>query len=543
MSVEAPVAVGDDAITALRRARRSRRLGDTEWYDVAYRVYLFALAGLVATVLASDAIAGVIDDDVTTDQLVTRGPALAGVAVVAAFGVGLRAGADGGPVSIEAADVRHLLVAPISRTRALLGPIVQRFRATAFIAALACAVVAQLIAREVEGSRAAWAASGARYGARVAMLYVSSALGAHATRLVPWHASVVAAATFVWQTVAVWSVWNDAEPAALRAGPGNLIGSVALWGIRQRGIDIVAVVVVFVLVGVSCALGARLRPDDLERRARLVSQLRFAATVQDLRTVVALRRQLRSETLRRRAIFGAAAPDAAPRSLAADGSARPRPGGAGRVAATLVWRRCAASTGRLPVSRFVRIAALAATAGAAASLAVTWPPLLCSVVTVAGFLCGLEALESLSQEVDRPDRTEALPVERGWLFTHHLVVPAALIAVAGVVAAIAAAIVEPGHTTAAFVLGIPLMWAAAIGAVVSTVSAAPAAPDVAATSLLASPRSDQPAFEFPEFAGGATVVRAAVQFLASGAPEVALLALRAEPTGGVVVRSALGMTL
>ena len=32
----------------LRRTRTKRRLGSTDWYDIAYRVYLFAFAGLVA---------------------------------------------------------------------------------------------------------------------------------------------------------------------------------------------------------------------------------------------------------------------------------------------------------------------------------------------------------------------------------------------------------------------------------------------------------------------------------------------------------------
>ena len=66
----------------LRRTRKQRRLGDTEWFDVAYRVYLFALGGLIAIVLVSDAIGGVIGDDVTTDDLLLHGPSAAGLLVV-----------------------------------------------------------------------------------------------------------------------------------------------------------------------------------------------------------------------------------------------------------------------------------------------------------------------------------------------------------------------------------------------------------------------------------------------------------------------------
>ena len=100
------------ALRDLRRTRQRRRLGDTEWFDVAYRVYLFALVGLIGVVLASDAIGGLVGDDVSTADLLTRGPSLLGIPVVAAIGLGLRSGADGGPVSIEVADVTHLLLAP-----------------------------------------------------------------------------------------------------------------------------------------------------------------------------------------------------------------------------------------------------------------------------------------------------------------------------------------------------------------------------------------------------------------------------------------------
>ena len=85
----------------LRRVRRERRLGDTEWFDVLYRVYLFALVGTIAVVFASDSIDGLIDETISTDLILERGPSIAAVAAVLAFGIGLRNGAEGGPVSVE----------------------------------------------------------------------------------------------------------------------------------------------------------------------------------------------------------------------------------------------------------------------------------------------------------------------------------------------------------------------------------------------------------------------------------------------------------
>ena len=288
------------ALRDLRRTRQRRRLGDTEWFDVAYRVYLFGLAGLTVVIWASDAIDGFIGPDVTTDDLIGRGPSILGIAAAVAFGLGLRSGADGGPVSIEVADIRHVLLAPIDTRRVMLRPLGQRFRAVMFALALAAATLGQFVAREVQGSRAAWAAAGALFGTLVGAVFVASAVLAHAVRMPRWLATVFAGAGIAWQCAAAWTIWHDGSSGILRLGPANLDGSIAFWGIRQRGIDAAAIAVTIVVALGALALAGRLRLEPLARRGELVTQLRFAATVQDLRTVVMLRRQLRAETMRSR---------------------------------------------------------------------------------------------------------------------------------------------------------------------------------------------------------------------------------------------------
>ena len=411
------------ALRDLRRTRQRHRLGDTEWFDVAYRAYLFALVGLIGVVLASDAIGGLIGDDVTTADLLTRGPSLLGIAVVAAIGLGLRSGANGGPVSVEVPDVIHLLLAPISRRRVLLRPVAQRIRSAMFALALPGAIVGQFVAREVEGSRASWAAAGAMFGAVSGAAFVSSAVLSHSLRLPRWAATIVSAALLGWQTAAAWATWNEAD-SALRAGPANLAGSLALWGIRQRSIDLVAIAFVIVAVGAALALGGRLRIEPLVRRGRLVSQLRFAATVQDLRTVVLLRRQLRAETLRSTPWGGSPRVPVRSRSQTRATSLH-----------TMIWTRGFRSLRRLPAARLGRIAALAAAAGISGSLAVSSSLLFLLGLLATLFLLGMETIEPLSQEIDRPERTDGLPIDRGLLYAHHLVAPAALLAGAAIIAA------------------------------------------------------------------------------------------------------------
>ena len=287
----------------LRRTRTKRRLGSTDWYDIAYRVYLFAFAGLVAVVVVSDAIDGLIDDEVDVDVLLAKGPSILGIAVMLAVAMGLRSGADGGPISVETADIRHVLLAPMSRRAVLFTPIWQRLRSMMFSFGLVGAVVGQLVATELVGSRAAWAASCAIYGAIVGALFVGAGVLAHAVHLPRWAASAIGTAA---PGMAGGRGVGDLErldrghradrsrptsPATSRCG-GSTSDPSTGWRSWSRWSS----------SGWRSCCGDRLRLEPLARRGELVSQLRFAATSQDLRTVVLLRRQLRAEAPRNRCV-------------------------------------------------------------------------------------------------------------------------------------------------------------------------------------------------------------------------------------------------
>ena len=519
------------ALRDLRRTRQSRRLGDTEWFDVAYRVYLFALVGLTGVVLASDAINGVVGDGIKTSDLLARGPSIIGLIVVVAFGLGLRSGADGGPVAIDVADIRHVLLSPIDRRRALLRPVGQRIRSVMFSFALATAVLGQFVAREVEGSRAAWAAAGALFGAVTGAVFVTSAVIAHVIRLPRWAATGVAAVGLAWQGAAAWTDWNGPSNSPLRFGPADLDGSLALWGIRQQGIDVIPIVIALVAIVLSLALCGGLRIEPLARRGSLVTQLRFAATVQDMRTVVMLRRQLRAETLRSTPWGGS------PRAPIGE-----RRGSGGSVR-SMIWRRGFRSLRRLPASRLARIASLAVVGGVSASLAASSSLLFLLGTLAALFLLGMEAIEPLSQEIDRPDITDGLPIERGQLFAHHLVAPAALLAVAALIGAVAATIIEPSHAGAAFAIALPTTLAGALGPAAGAVRDAPTPIAVADTNIMGSPRDSEQSFVPPEFAGFSNAFSTFMPVILTSLGILPIIAMRSDPSAGTAVRAAIGVAL
>ncbi len=546
-----PVVVPDHrtskaTLAELRKTRQRRRLGDTDWYDIAYRVYLFALVGLTLVVWVSDAIDGAIGDSVDSADLLTRGPSIIGLLVVAAFALGMRSGADGGPVAIELADIRHVLSAPISRRSVMLRPVAQRLRAAAFALGLGGAVLGQLIATEVEGSRTAWAAACGAFGAIVGVTFVATAVIAHTLRTPRWLATLLATTALAWQGAVAWGIWNDETTGLARVAPGNLAGRLALWGISQRWIDVIAIVIAIAMATAALALGGRLRVEALARRGELVSQLRFAATVQDLRTVVQLRRQLRSEVLRTRPwgqrrlpVRPPAGPSARGRTPSSTSVATSR--AETHPSATVVWRRDSRSLRRLPASRFVRIGLLAGIGGVGAALTVSSSPLFGLLLLGALFFAGLESLEPLSQEIDRPDITDGFPIERGWIYAHHLVASAVLLVLVGLVGATVALVIDPDLGVMAFAVAIPMVWAGALGPVVVTVLDAPTAPSP--TTLLGTPRDAETTMVPPEFAGFSTAFRTLLPVVISAVATIPVFVARFDGTAADVGRSLLGLAL
>ncbi|MEI8287745.1 MAG: hypothetical protein WCG15_10635, partial [Actinomycetes bacterium] len=254
--------------------------------------------------------------------------------------------------------------------------------------------------------------------------------------------------------------------------------SISLWWLRHSYIDIVGVIAILILAAFAISLAGRLSLEALSRRSSLVSQMKFAVTLQDIRTVVLLRRQLSQEHMRVKPWVKV------PKILRRD----------------VVVGRGFRSMAHFPIRRVVRMLLLTITG--AAALVAAWRGTTPAIV-VAGlmfFIVGLDAVEPLSQEVDQPDRTDALPHDRGLLMVKHLLVPALFMfpfLVAGVVVAYVA---EPHSNTFmyAFLLGIPALLGGVAGAAINAVKGAPD-PVGGANQGLALP---------PEVAGMTTMVRA-----------------------------------
>jgi hypothetical protein len=236
-------------------------------------------------------------------------------------------------------------------------------------------------------------------------------------------------------------------PFSLTASFGRLV----LWPLHWSPLGLIPVVVAVMLVGVGLGLLGRTSLEAAERRSRLVGQLRFAATLQDLRTVIVLRRQLAMELPRLRPWV------------------RIRVRGAGRAP---VFTRGLRGLMRWPASRMARLVLLAVVAGLA--LRGTWAgttPLML-LAGIAMFVAALDTIEPLAQEVDHPSRRDSSPLDPAAIHLRH--VPMGLVGQLLVAATAMGVATIPGGgqlpTEVAAVAAVPLALGAVAGALVSVLS-------------------------------------------------------------------------
>jgi hypothetical protein len=397
------MAVPAAAVRDLRAARRRHRTEEVHWIDALYRAYLTAIGAGITVVVASSVVG---DAEVRGEGLASvlaDGPAVVGLAVAVALAVGARSGRVGGPLSLSAPDVHHVLMAPIDRAAVLRGQAVRLARFAAFAGGVVGAVAGEVASHRLPGDTVAWVLAGAAAGAITAAGAVGVALAVSGARLSPPLAFAVVAACVGWAV---------ADVLGPDTSPFSLAGRLALAPVTRSWAAAGAVVVAAVPLAAGLALVGRSSLEAAARRTSLVRQLRFAVTLQDLRTAVVLRRQLLQERPRRR-------PWA------------PVP----RLGRLPVCRRGLQGLARWPGVRIARVLVLAGVAGLCLRGAWSGTTPLAAVAGLALYAAGLDAVEALAQEADHPGLTSTFPEPIGVLTLWHLAVPTALLVVVAAVAA------------------------------------------------------------------------------------------------------------
>ena len=467
MTVEESVAVLSD----LRRARRKQRVAEIHWIDAFYQVYVTAIVVVVVVVLLSGLVG---DQKLTAAQLVDvkdHGPALIGLLAAAGFAIGFRSGSRGGPLALEAADVRHVLLSPVDRGYALRGPAFRQMRFLALCGVGAGAAAGQLAMRRMPDKPAAWIACGALFGLLVVALYFGAALTASGLRIKPLLATAVAFVLIAWSVV-------DATGRGVTA-PFTLAGKLAIWPLHFDPLAFIPIAVAAALLFIGFRQVSGTSLESAERRTSLVGQLKFAVTLQDLRTVLVLRRQLAMELPRNKPWIRAR-------------NRRPH---------FPVWHRGWRGVLRWPAARILRLLVFGAIAGLCLRGAYSGTTPLIVLAGLVLWFAALDAVEAMAQDVDHPGLQTSYPVDTGDLMLRHLPVTVVLMLVASGIAG-GVAMIPGGGSLPAGVAGILVVTMALLPAAGASVSVLQGAPEVGGVA-------DTISMMTPEVAGARTVFRTA----------------------------------
>ena len=485
---------GVEALRALQRTRRRNRLAAVDRFDALYQVYLAGLLGSLGVVGLSN-LAG--DRPVDPDGLravVERGPASVGLVAAVAVAVGIRSGGRGGPLALPPADVRHVLLSPVDRTVALRSPALRQLRYGLFAGGAAGAMVGVNASHRLPRPALAWVGTGALFGAVTAAVALGVALLASGRRLGRPLSGGSALAVLAWSGFDLWR--------GTATSPLTFLGSLALAPLRLRAVDVVGLApLLAVPLGLLAVGGTSLEAS--EQRGRLVGQLRFAATLGDVRTVLVLRRQLAQERPRGRPwvriggrLAGASGARAGRPTVGATGATGP--GGTAppprKPPLRPAVRRSLQNLSRWPAGRLLRLVALAGTAGGLCAGAWAGTKLLVVPAGLCAYVAALDAIEPLAQQMDHPDREEAVPRPPGAVRVLLLVVPMVALSLLGLVGIVAAVAVGAPVGTA-LAVGIPAALATGVlaccGAAVSTMKgpdlpedAAMLTPEIAGTKAI-----------------------------------------------------------
>jgi len=385
-----------EALARLRAVRRRNGTAGIEPFDAFYQAYVTALLAGMGVLMAGSWLG---DDPVRLGRgaLAHDGAAVLGILSALVVGAGVRSGARGGPFAVEAPDVRHVLLAPVPRDTALRVPAVRQLRFLAGAAIAAGAVAGVLAPHRLPGGMLGWMAAGGLWALATVAAAVGAAWCAAGVRLRPSLATVIAAVILSW--------------SGLAAGRGvpSPTTQLGMLGVLPLRVDVAAIGLSLVLAAALLVLGWRLlgraSVERVARRSSLVGELRFAATMRDLRTVIVLRRQLTQELPRSRPL------------LPVPGAPHLPP----------VVRRDLRALVRTPLARAVRLLGALAAATIAAIGIWQGTTALLVVAGLAAFVAGLELLEPLAQDLDHPDLVGLAPVPRGRVHAAHLVVPSVVL--------------------------------------------------------------------------------------------------------------------
>jgi hypothetical protein len=436
----------------MRAARRANRGGARDWIDTWYELWLRGFFAVVVIVVVPIVLTGDKLGAREITQFRDHAPGVASVVVALALWVALRAGAGGAPLAPEGPDVMYLLLAPIPRERVLRPLAAQQLRTAVSAGAVIGAAIGLGAAARLPSGPGAWALTGLLAGACVGAAFWGTVALASARRLGS------GAANGIGMLVLAGAIADTAFRTWIT--PSTWLASLALLPVHGLVPPLVVVAGIALAVALPVAALVAIGGTSLEpllQRSALTSQMRFAASLQDMRTVVLLHRQLAMERPRRTPWLSF---------------------GAGRRVRRPVWRRGWHGYARWPLDRVVRVTTLLL-AAAGLAYAARSTQLLIVGAGAALFVAALDVVEPFAAELDHPTSLLTYGVSIRMLLLRNLAAPVAFFLGVAVAGGVASAFVGGAHVGVVFACAISATLAALAGSTLNVTLGPPPASQMA----------------------------------------------------------------
>ncbi len=387
--------VGVEALRDLAKARRQHFVEKIDIVNALYKAYMVGAALLIGGSLLVGLVQAAPLGSAVQMEVVKFGPSYVGLAFGAFLFAGIRSGSRGGPLALQGADVRMILLSGVPRSRLLRSRAISQIRSAAAPALLIGGLAGGIAHRALGAGTLRVVVEGAVIGLAAVMAFFGSGYIAAGKGVGKWPATGAGVLLLFWPA---WDVY-----AGRAFFPGSWLGK-ALFDqdyLLNAGITVLILLAVLA-AGIYFLPGISL--EKVENRARLVGTLRFAATMRDIRTVILLRRQLSEE--------------------------RPRSGRSwvsavsfGRSHTAVVSKRSIESMLRWPLERIIRFVILALLAGISARLMWSGSLFPLAVAVLALYVGATDLLEPLSQLADHPDAVTGIGIPVARVESRLLLIP------------------------------------------------------------------------------------------------------------------------
>ena len=387
-------------LSDLANARRSHFLQSHDLLSVVVKFYFVAIALAIVVDVTTTSSKFFVFHASDTTFVRANGASFAGILLAYLMFLGLMSGVRGGPVVLFSPELRLIFLSGVNTDRLLRRKAIRAILRFSIMTGATGIAVGFVIHGLKRGSPVDASISVGLYGLVSGAIYAGAACFALGLRLKSNLVYVVGWALVIYTSLA--GIFD------IGVSPFALVGRLATMFLTPVSFLVVVLCVALVVISLgSVYLVPKADLETIERHSELVSRLRFAIGMRDVRSVILLSRSLSQDGFRARSI----------------GKNLYRVFSQPTMAPVV---RSIQSLANWSVRRYIRVTLMLF--GGLVVISYAWSGTQVAYLISVPFIyvAGLDLSDPLTSLVDKPDNFVNYPVRDGWLLTRSLLAPIGL---------------------------------------------------------------------------------------------------------------------